>query len=100
MRAPTGSAGHPEPAADSNWTRRALALAQRHLPIVQFVLDAVAWAAAILFATYARFDFSLTPINWGGVAWAVAIAVTLQGLIGLLLGLYRRHYHYGSLEEV
>ena len=67
---------------------------------MQYVLDALAWAAAILFATYARFDFSVTPINWSGVVWAVAIAVTLQGFIGLLLGLYRRHYHYGSLEEV
>ena len=39
-------------------------------------------------------------MNWAGVARTVAVAVALQGVVGLVLGLYRRHYHYGSFDEV
>ena len=78
----------------------AFALARRRLPIVQFALDGLAWVAAIPFATVARYDFQLDPVSWAGVACAVLAAATLQGVIGMLLGLYRRQYHYGSLEEV
>lgn len=81
-------------------TGRAIALARRRLPVVQFVLDALAWSVAIPFASYARYDFEFGPVNWSGVAGAVLVAVVLQGVIGLLLGLYRRQFHYGSFEEV
>ena len=86
--------------ASLNWKGHAVALARRRLPIVQFILDALAWTIAIPFAAYARHDFEFDPVNWAGAARAVLVAVTLQGVIGTLLGLYRRQYHYGSLEEV
>jgi FlaA1/EpsC-like NDP-sugar epimerase len=76
------------------------ALVRRRLPIVQFLLDAAAWFVAIPLATYARYDFDLSPVNARGVAWIALVAIVLQGAVGWLLGLYRRQYHYGSLEEV
>jgi FlaA1/EpsC-like NDP-sugar epimerase len=90
---PTGS-----PAAQS-WLR-VDAFVRRHLPVVQFVHDAAAWAIAVPFATYARFDFDAGPVNEAGMLWATVLAISLQGVIGALLGLYRRQYNYGSLDEV
>lgn len=77
-----------------------MSVARRRMPLAQFVLDALAWSVAIPFATYARYDFELDPISWAGVGRAVLAVVLLQGVVGLLLGLYRRQYHYASLEEV
>ena len=39
-------------------------------------------------------------MNEAGVVATVAVAIVLQGLVGLALGLYRRRYHYGSFDEV
>ena len=73
---------------------------RRHLPVVQFVFDALAWSLAVPLATLARFDFHVGPANEAGMAWAIVLAIALQGVIGVLLGLYRRQYNYGSFEEV
>ncbi len=73
------------------------ATGEASLPIVQFALDGLAWAVAIPFATVARLATSSSPIRSAvaGVACAVLAAVTVQGIIGMLLGLYCRRYHYG-----
>ena len=83
-----------------DWTGRIDALARRHLPTLQYVLDAGAWVIAIPFMTYARYDFHSAPVNETGVAWVVLLAAALQAAAGLALGLYRRRYHYGSFDEV
>jgi FlaA1/EpsC-like NDP-sugar epimerase len=83
-----------------NWRGTVLVTVRRFLPAVQFLLDAAAWSVAVPFATIARYDFELDAVNWAGVARVILITLALQGIIGLLLGLYRRHYHYGSLDEV
>lgn len=85
---------------EMNWKVRAIALTRRRLPIVQFILDAGCWAAAIVFATLARYDFRLEPVDWTGTLRLAGVAVISQALIGLLLGLYRRQFHYASFEEV
>ena len=82
------------------WIDRGYALARRRLPFVQFALDALAWAIAIPVATLARYDFETGPVNGPASRGPSLVAVALQGVIGLLLGLYRRYYHYGSFEEV
>lgn len=91
---------HSDDSAAVNWKPRVVAIAKRRLPVIQFALDGWAWAAAVPFATLARYDFEFDPVNWAGVARIVGLAIALQGAVGLLLGLYRRQYHYGSLEEV
>jgi len=82
-----------------DWAHRFDIVARRHLPILQYALDAVAWIVSIPFATVARYDFELREVRPGGIALAVLIAVTLQLVIGFSLGLYRRRYHYGSFDE-
>ena len=39
-------------------------------------------------------------MNEAGVRGHRCVAIVLQGLVGLAVGLYRRRYHYGSFDEV
>jgi FlaA1/EpsC-like NDP-sugar epimerase len=73
---------------------------RRAFPALQFAGDAMAWVVAVPVATFLRYDLRFSPINPAGVAGTVCIAVVAQGAIGLAMGLYRRRYHYGSLDEV
>lgn len=94
------SAGHDNMVTSQGWVERLAALARRRLPLVQFVLDSMAWIIAIPLAASARYDMSIGPVDEGGAIRLTIIVVVLQGVIGLFLGLYRRHYHYGSFEEM
>ena len=68
--------------------------------MIQFAVDAAAWAVAVPLTTFLRYDMRIDPVNEAGVVAVVAVAIVLQGLVGLSLGLYRRRYHYGSFDEV
>jgi FlaA1/EpsC-like NDP-sugar epimerase len=81
--------------------RDALTVAlKRHFPLIQYCVDAAAWAVAVPLTTFMRYDMRSSPINGPGVAAAVTAALVLQGMVGRALGLYRRQYHYGSFEEL
>jgi FlaA1/EpsC-like NDP-sugar epimerase len=72
----------------------------RHRAIVQGSVDAVAWTVALFLATAIRHDFDLDAINVGGVAAMVPLAVESQIVGGVLTGLYRGRWRYGSFDEV
>ena len=74
--------------------------AQRHLPLVHFVADSVLWTLAIPVAVLLRYDFDTAKVWEGDIALAILVAVVLQGAFGLLYGLYRRRWRYGSFDEV
>lgn len=69
-------------------------------PAYQYAVDASIWAVAIPVTTVLRYDFSLDAPDWNGVAWATLIAVVAQGVLGMLFGLYRRRWRYGSFDEL
>jgi FlaA1/EpsC-like NDP-sugar epimerase len=69
-------------------------------PLIQFLVDATAWAVAVPVSTYLRYDMRIEPINNVGVLVTVGVAIVLQGVVGLSIGLYRRRFHYGSFDEV
>ncbi|MFV0306175.1 MAG: polysaccharide biosynthesis protein [Desertimonas sp.] len=73
---------------------------KRAFPLLQFGVDALAWAPAIALTAVLRYDLRVGPVNEFGVIRTAAVAAVLQAVVGLGLGLYRRRYHYGSLEEV
>lgn len=66
----------------------------------QFMLDAVAWAFAIVIAIVLRFGFGLVDINWLAVLTLVVGAIIFQLVAGWALALYTGRYTYGSFEEV
>jgi FlaA1/EpsC-like NDP-sugar epimerase len=73
--------------------------ARQHLPVVHFVVDSALWAIAIPIGVFLRYDFGVERVWRVEVALAVVVAVLLQGAFGLLFGLYRRRWRYGSFDE-
>ena len=71
---------------------------KRHL--VQAAFDAGVAAVAVALGTWLRYGFSIPDDSVEGLAVVMPLAVVLQVGIGMLLGLYRRHWNYGSFEEV
>ncbi|MCX6520981.1 MAG: nucleoside-diphosphate sugar epimerase/dehydratase [Actinobacteria bacterium] len=69
-------------------------------PAYQYVVDALIWAVAVPLTTLLRYDLDLAGITWSGVFWLALIAVVAQGVVGLLFGLYRRRWRYGSFDEL
>ncbi len=77
-----------------------LVRAQRRIPLVHFVVDASIWAIAVPVGVVLRYDIGFTYVWEAEVAIAVVAAVVLQGLAGLIGGLYRRRWRYGTFDEV
>jgi len=80
-------------------------LLERHRSTLQITLDAAAWTVALPLSIVLRYEFAVSPDDWGpfsagGVAVAVAAAVLLQVMVGFGLGLYRGHWRFGSFDEV
>ncbi|RLP73441.1 polysaccharide biosynthesis protein [Mycetocola manganoxydans] len=66
----------------------------------QFVLDAIAWAVALLLAVIFRYEFSFGEIGWAALFGLILLATVLQLVIGWGYALYKGRYTYGSFEEV
>jgi FlaA1/EpsC-like NDP-sugar epimerase len=77
-------------------------LAHLRAPI-QAGADALAWFVGLIGAQFIRFDFSLTdtgPYSLSTLALVALAAAGLQVLAGLLFGLYRNRWRYGSIDEL
>jgi FlaA1/EpsC-like NDP-sugar epimerase len=81
-------------------SRRIFDWFQRRLPLVHFIADASVWVLAIPLAVLLRYDFRDDSIFRHEVAEAVVVAVVLQGILGLIFGVYRRRWRYGGFEEM
>jgi dTDP-glucose 4,6-dehydratase len=66
----------------------------------QFVLDAVAWAGALVLAVVFRYEFMLAEIGWNALFGLVILAIVLQFVVGWTYALYKGRYTYGNFEEV
>lgn len=80
--------------------RALVAVALRHPPVTQAVVDAVAWTTALFIATAIRFDFDWSQIDVVGVSVMVPLALEAQLVGGYVAGLYRGRWRYGSFDEV
>lgn len=67
---------------------------------VLYLVDALAWAVAILVALVLRFDFMLGRIHWGWTFAVIGITAVLQLGVGWLTWLYRSRFAIGSFDEV
>jgi FlaA1/EpsC-like NDP-sugar epimerase len=67
---------------------------------IQYLIDAVAWIVALVFAEYLRYDLDASLIGWRWLAAVCLITAVVQLVIGWLLYLYRGRHPYGSFAEV
>jgi FlaA1/EpsC-like NDP-sugar epimerase len=86
----------PRSAVDVN---RVLSAARRRLPVVHFAADSVLWVVSIPLAVWLRYDYRFSQLDHNEIV-PVVLAVVLQGVFGVLTGLYRRRWRYGSFDEV
>jgi FlaA1/EpsC-like NDP-sugar epimerase len=55
---------------------------------------------AIPVTAFLRYDLNVAELRWSRLALSWATAAGCQGVIGWLVGLYRRRWRYGSFEEL
>ena len=72
----------------------------RHRTVVQGLTDGLAWSLALTLATLFRYDFRLSGGQYDGLAVIIPLAIVLQGVTGLVCGLYTGRFRFGSFEEV
>lgn len=77
-----------------------VAVLQRRLPLVHYVVDCLVWIVALPLTTFSRYDFTLGELTLHATVRSAAIAVVAQGVFGLATGLYSRRWKYGSFDEV
>ncbi len=90
---------HPDPAPGALSGSRSSRLAMviwENKTWLQIVFDASAW---VLAGGLAWLVLGFEWISGPTVGMVLAVALALQLLVGLSLGLYRRRYHYGSFSE-
>ena len=86
----------PRPAVEVN---RVLNAARRRLPLVHFAVDSSLWVISIPVAVWLRYDYRFAELGTN-LLLPIVLAVVLQGLFGVVTGLYRRQWRYGSFDEV
>ncbi|MEQ1787463.1 MAG: SDR family NAD(P)-dependent oxidoreductase, partial [Acidimicrobiales bacterium] len=64
------------------------------------IWDAVSWMIAIALATWIRYDFQASSVDWAGVARAFPLVIGVQLTVGIWQGLYVGRWHLGSFEEI
>ena len=79
--------------------RRFRQFARGHVAVLHFAVDSLTWAFSVPFAVWLRYDFDTGQLGTSTVR-VVAVAIVLQGLIGLALGQYRSRWRYGTFDEV
>lgn len=66
----------------------------------KYLLDALAWAVAIVVAVILRYDLDAAQIEWSPIILLVLAAAAVQLVAGWLVSLYRGRHPYGSFSEV
>ena len=67
---------------------------------IEVILDVSAWVAAAWLAVYMRFEFSPPVVFRDNLLKFIPILAAIQIMVGLITGLYRRRWRYGSFDEV
>jgi FlaA1/EpsC-like NDP-sugar epimerase len=66
----------------------------------QYVFDAGAWSAALIFAAIFRYELEIEYVYWPSMVVLCAVAIVLQLIFGRLFNLYRGRFRTGSFHEV
>lgn len=68
--------------------------------LTQLTLDGLIWPLAVIAAVLLRFELEVELVRWPITIAVGVIAGITHVLIGLLLGLYRGKFRYGTFEEL
>jgi FlaA1/EpsC-like NDP-sugar epimerase len=90
------SAAPPMAAATAAWPARLAMRVWRNKTGLQLLFDVSAWVLAGLLAATVMSSGGIVTVELG---IALAASVTLQLVLGLLIGVYRSRFHYGSFSE-
>jgi len=94
------TSGDPVPSRRSPYTPPAFTRwVGRHRSAVLFLVDALSWLVALTGTILLRYEYTWSRVNGRGLLVAMVLAVVCQGVLGTYVGLYRRHFRYGSFEE-
>ncbi|WP_411701482.1 polysaccharide biosynthesis protein [Conyzicola sp.] len=66
----------------------------------QYLIDAVAWIFALIFAVLLRYDFDTSQVSWRWLAAIAVVTILIQAGAGWAVYLYRGRHPYGSFAEV
>jgi len=66
----------------------------------QYLIDAVAWVFALIFAVLLRYDFDSSQVSWRWLSVIVIATLIVQVIVGWAVYLYRGRHPYGSFAEV
>ncbi|MFP5318583.1 MAG: polysaccharide biosynthesis protein, partial [Acidimicrobiia bacterium] len=67
---------------------------------LQALYDAACWALGLVLATTLRYDFTVQATDFGGVVRIFPFVVAGQLVAGVLSGMYRGRWRFGSFDEV
>ncbi|OFW54531.1 MAG: hypothetical protein A2V75_10575 [Actinobacteria bacterium RBG_16_70_17] len=62
-------------------------------------IDAACWGIGLILATVIRYEFTLSSVDWRGLALITGYAVAGQVALGMLAGLYTGRLRFASFEE-
>ena len=94
----------PDQTTNSDGFRRVGRVLEHYRLPFQLTVDLLAWAFGLYLAMVLRFE-AVSPAGWNdfdlsGLLVAIGVAVGLQTVSGLALGLYLGRWRFGSIEEV
>jgi len=67
--------------------------------LIWAVVDAVCWGIGLTLATVIRYEFTVSSIDWRGLALVTGYVIVGQVAMGLLAGLYTGRLRFASFEE-
>ena len=72
----------------------------RYRTFLQILYDGACWAIGLTLATTLRYDFTVEPGDFTGVLQIFPLVLAAQVAAGLLFGMYRGRWQFGSFDEV
>ena len=71
----------------------------RYRSLLKLASDSAIWVVALFAAAWARYEFTWSALDTGDLLFASGVAVGIQGILGIVSGLYIGRWRTGSFEE-
>jgi FlaA1/EpsC-like NDP-sugar epimerase len=88
------------PAGRTPWTKRLFFFLGPWRFVAILLVDLGIWAAAMILATFLRYEFEFSPVHWIDLVKILPIVFFIHSVLGAYEGLYVGRWSFGSFEEV